>query len=333
MLRNGQVFAAMFAILAGLCFSPQSAAAQVTIGYENNGADPYMVSQSLGLFGKMMKEDVRLVEFSSGPAAMGALASGNLQLMCGIGMPPLVAALSQGVPLTIIFSQERYTGDAGIVVRPGAGINTMADLRGKTIAIVQGSQASFELATFLTAAGMRFNSVEQINMTPPEMRAAWSVHSIDAAIVWDPVFDALQAMGGVPLKTDADLPPGASSYNICIANRPWAQAHPDATVAFILALDAGVTYTRQHHTAAIALMAKSAGIDTATAEAELRGYQIFTARDQAAVLGAGSLVTQSDTSRTLQDTAAVLLNIGRITTLPGSFADAVDPAFASQAAR
>lgn len=325
--------AALFVILAAVFSSLHMAAAQVTIGYENNGADPYMVSQSLGLFGKMMRDDVTLVQFNSGPAAMGALASGSLQLMCGIGMPPVATALAQGLPLTIIFNQERYTSDAGIVVRPGAGIATMADLRGRTIAIVQGSQASFELATFLAAAGMRFDSVRQINMTPPEMRAAWSTHSIDAAIVWDPVFDALQAMGGKILKTDADLPPGASSYNICIANRDWARAHTGETIAFIQALDAGVAYTRQNHDGAVALMAKAAGIDTVTAEAELRGYQIYSVKDQAAVLGSGRSSDPSVTGSTLQDTMAVLLKIGRITASPESYAGAIDLAFAIQAAK
>jgi NitT/TauT family transport system substrate-binding protein/taurine transport system substrate-binding protein len=315
--------------------SPCMASAQVTIGYENNGADPYMVTQSLGLFGKMMKDNVRLVEFNSGPAAMGALASGSLQLMCGIGMPPVVSALSQGLPLTIIFNQERYTADAGIVVRPGAGITTIADLKGKKIAIVQGSQATFELATFLAGAGMAFNSVDQVNMSPPEMRAAWNSNSIDAAIVWDPVFDALQDMGATVLKTDADLPAGASSYNICIADKNWVDAHPAETIGFIKALDAGVSYTQAHHASAIALMANAAGIDTATAEAELKGYQIYNAKDQAspAVLGSGSAVAQSATGQTLRNTAAVLLAIGRITAPLSDVNGAIEPRFAIGAAK
>jgi aliphatic sulfonates family ABC transporter substrate-binding protein len=307
----------------------------IVIGYENNGADPYMVTQGLGLFQKDLDANVTLKFFSSGPAAMSALASNSLNFMCGLGVPPFVAAVSQGLPLAIIYNQERYTTAAGIAVRPGSGINSIADLKGKKIAIVQGSQASFELATFLQEAGLPFDSVRQVNMSPPEMRVAYTTKSIDAAIVWDPVFDALQADGATVLKTDADLPRDASSYNICIANTNWVKAHPELTVQFIKALDAGVTYTKQNPEKALSLMATQAGIDEKTAASELKGYEIFSAKDQgtADVLGSGDGVASSATTKTLANTATVLLKIGRITNPLSDPAKAVDSSFAVEAAK
>ena len=304
----------------------------VVIGYENNGTDPYMVSQGQGLFQKDLDANVTLKYFDSGPAAMSALASNSLQFMCGLGMPPFVAALTQGLPLAIIYNQERYTSAAGIAVRPGAGINSIADLKGKKIAIVQGSQASFELATFLAQAGIPFNAVHQINMSPPEMRVAYTTKAIDAAIVWDPVFDALQAQGAKVLKTDADLPRGASSYNICIANTNWVKAHPDLTVQFIKALDEGVTYTKQNPQQALAIMAQQAGIDEKTAATELKGYEIFSAKDQgsADVMGGGA---SSSTGKTLSATSDVLMKIGRIMTPLKDPGAAVDASFAAKAAQ
>lgn len=68
---------------------------QVIIGYEDNGADPYMVSMEEHLFEKQMKADVQYKLFSSGPAAMSALASNSLTFMCGLGVPPLVTAIAQ----------------------------------------------------------------------------------------------------------------------------------------------------------------------------------------------------------------------------------------------
>lgn len=307
----------------------------IVIGYENNGADPYMVTQGLGLFQKDIDANVTLKFFDSGPAAMSALASNSLNFMCGLGVPPFVAAISQGLPLAIIYNQERYTTAAGIAVRPGAGITSVADLKGKKIAIVQGSQASFELATFLAEAGVPFESVSQVNMSPPEMRVAYTTNSIDAAIVWDPVFDALRAQGAAVLKTDADLPRDASSYNICIANTSWVQAHPQLTVQFAKALDEGVTYTKNNPEKALGIMATQAGIDQATAAAELKGYEIFSAKDQSQpfVLGAGAGVADSATTKTLANTATVLLKIGRITSPLNDPAKAVDPSFAATAAK
>ncbi|MGC9269890.1 ABC transporter substrate-binding protein [Acidiphilium sp.] len=314
---------------------PAWAKPSVVIGYENNGADPWMVSQARHLFQKTMPADVQLKFFDSGPAAMSALASNSLQFMCGLGVPPFVAAVSQGVPLGIIYNQERYTTAAGIVVRPGSGIMSLADLKGKKIAIVEGSQSSFELATFLQQAGVPFDAVRQLNMSPPEMRVAWTTKSIDAAIVWDPVFDALRGMGGTVLKTDADLPPDASSYNVCIADTQWAKAHPKLVVDFIRALNEGVVFTRTHPQQALALMARQAGISDKVAKTELAGYQIFSAKDQttARVLGTAKTVGTSATTKTIENTAKVLLKIGRIDKMPADAAAAVLPQYAEAATR
>jgi NitT/TauT family transport system substrate-binding protein/taurine transport system substrate-binding protein len=308
---------------------------EVVIGYENGGADPYMVTQGMNLFQKNIGGKVTMKYFDSGPAAMSALASNSLQFMCGIGVPPFVTGVSQGLPLAIVFNQERYTSDAGIVVRPGKGINSVADLKGKTIAIVVGSQASFELATFLKAANVPPESVRQLNMSPPEMNVAWNTKSIDAAIVWDPVFDKLQEQGGHVLKTDANLPGDASSYNVCIANTQWAKSHAAIVTNFVRALDQGVTFTKEHPDQALAIMAKEAGIDMATAKKELAGYEYFSAKDQLTpkVLGQGEGVATSATTKTLANTADVLKQIGRITQVPASFVPAVDSSFAAAAVK
>lgn len=302
---------------------------EVIIGYEDNGADPYMVSMAEHLFERQMKADVQYKLFSSGPAAMSALASNSLTFMCGIGVPPLVTAIAQGLPMTIVYNQERYTNAAGIVVKPESGIHDVAGLQGKKIAIVAGSQASFELATFLAEAHVPYSSVTQINMAPPQMRTSWVTGAIDAAIVWDPVFSALRAAGGKAIKTDGDLPRSASSYNVCIANADWAKAHPDLVRGFVAALDEGYQVTQKERDKAIAEMARQTGVTVPVAQSELAGYELFSGADQTTpnVMGSGAGVKTSATYETLVNTAKVLNSIGRIQTVPASFETNVAPQY------
>jgi len=65
----------------------KAAGAAVTIGYENNGADPSLITIHNGYFQKEMHAGVTTKIFTSGPAALSAIASGSLQFMCGIGLP------------------------------------------------------------------------------------------------------------------------------------------------------------------------------------------------------------------------------------------------------
>lgn len=307
---------------------------QVIIGYEDNGADPYMVSMAEHMFERHIKGDVQYKMFSSGPAAMSALASNSLTFMCGLGVPPLVTAISQGLPMTIVYNQERYTNAAGIVVKPDSGIGSVAALKGKKIAIVAGSQASFELATFLAQANVPYASVTQINMAPPQMRTSWVTGAIDAAIVWDPVFSALRAEGGKVIKTDGDLPREASSYNVCIANADWAKAHPDMVSGFVAALDEGYQMTQNQKDRALADMARQTGVTVPVATSELAGYELFSGADQTTpkVMGSGAGVKTSATYLTLVNTAKVLKQIGRIESVPASFDNNVAPQYSQHLA-
>lgn len=300
----------------------------ILIGYENNGADPSMVTLGKKYFQKELGASISTQLFASGPVALDAIASGSLQFMCGIGLPPVLSAIAKGVPLVVIWNQERYTTDAGIVVKASSGISSLKGLEGKTIAIVTGSEASFELPALLAQAGVSLSSVHQLNMSPPDMRSAWATGRISAAIVWDPVFDALRNSGGKVLATDASLPPSATSYNICVANKSYVQAHPAAAVAFVRAMQDGVAYWKSNPADALSIMEREAGISASTAKTELAGYQIYSLSDQTTpqVLGSGLGIASSGTAQSLLNNWKALYSQGFLTTAPPSnMAQYVDP--------
>ncbi len=338
-MAGGLVLAGLLAACGSSGSSSASASSHhsnvaVTIGYENNGADPSMVTIHNGYFQKELGSNVTTKIFTSGPTALSAIASGALQFMCGIGLPPVISALARGVPLVVVWNQERYTTDAGIVVKSGSGITSLAGLAGKTIAITTGSEASFELPTLLAQKGVSLSSVHQLNMSPPQMESAWETGQIQAAIVWDPAFDALRAKGGTVLATDASLPPTASSFNICVANTSFTKAHPQAAVGFVKAMQDGVAYWQSHPSQALSIMESEAGISASTAQTELKGYQIYDLTDQTSptVLGTGSQVKTSGTTQSLTNNWKELYKQGFITVPPpANMSRYVDPVPAQDA--
>ena len=310
-------------LASGLFAATPSAASvnagSIAIGYENNGADPSIISVANKYFQREMGRDVRLKLFTSGPAALTSLASGQLPFMCGLGMPPVIAAIAQGVPLQVVFNQERYTKDAGLVVKSSSGIKSVAGLAGKSVGLVIGSQSSFELATYAKQAGLNLSSVRLVNLTPPELQSAWSTGRIEAAVVWDPVYDFLVTHGGRILMDDSKLPVTATSFNICVANKSFASKHPAVAKAFVKALGDGVNFLQSHRSAAMRVMAKAAGISVATAKIEIAGYQIYSVADQAtsAVLGTSPATSaKSGTAQSLLNNWKALYNAGTITVKP-----------------
>ncbi|OYV49129.1 MAG: hypothetical protein B7X10_02205 [Burkholderiales bacterium 21-58-4] len=323
-------------LTSGLFAATPSAASvnagSIAIGYENNGADPSIISVANKYFQREMGRDVRLKLFTSGPAALTSLASGQLPFMCGLGMPPVIAAIAQGVPLQVVFNQERYTKDAGLVVKSSSGIKSVAGLAGKSVGLVIGSQSSFELATYAKQAGLNLSSVRLVNLTPPELQSAWSTGRIEAAVVWDPVYDFLVTHGGRILMDDSKLPVTATSFNICVANKSFASKHPAVAKAFVKALGDGDNFLQSHRSAAMRVMAKAAGISVATAKIEIAGYQIYSVADQAtrAVLGTSPATSaKSGTAQSLLNNWKALYNAGTITVKPPKSTGAfVNPSYA-----
>jgi ABC-type taurine transport system, periplasmic component len=319
------------AVLAPM--APVSAASKpdVIIGYENAGADPYLMSMGGKLFEKHMPANIEYKMFSSGPASMSALASNSLNFMCGIGIPPLVTAIAQGLPMTIVYNQNDYTHGGGrYVVKPTAASRTSPVWQGTRSRSSPARKHRSSSPPFWPKPRCPMDAVTQINMAPPQMRTSWVTGNIDAAIVWDPVFSALREAGGKVIKTDADLPRTASSYNVCIANAKWAAAHPDLVRGFVAALDEGYQATVKDPEKSLQVMAKEGGVTVPMARSLLAGYELFSGKDQtsANVMGSGKGVESSATYQTLVNTAKVLQQIGRIQSPISDFHANVAPQYA-----
>ena len=73
-----------------------------------------------------------------------------------------------------------------LVARNGSGIEKVADLVGKKVAVPFVSTTHYSLLAALKHWGVDPQAVEILNLRPPEIAAAWQRGDIDAAYVWDP---------------------------------------------------------------------------------------------------------------------------------------------------
>ena len=337
--RFGAMTTVASSLFATLLVAPLPAQAKslptVTIGYENNGADPEMVAIAEGYFSKYMHARVDMRMFSSGPAALAALAAGSLQFMTGIGNPPAVSAIARGVPLKVIWAQEMYTKDEGLVVRKNSGIKNLKDLKGKTVALVLGSTSPFELDTALQRSKIPIPSVRILNMSPPSMRAAWTNGQIQAAYVWDPVFDSLVHDNGRVLMYDLNVSKQAPIFNLAVVNSKWAKTNGSLVQGFISAEAAGMQFYHSHPAKALADMAKEAGISVKLAKTELSGFRLLTPAMQLSTvgLGYGKTVKSSLVTKSLTSAAKYLYQSNTISENPSNMAQYVDPIYVHQYVR
>lgn len=121
-------------------------------------------------------------------ASRKAWVSGEVDLLwvTADAYPTEVAPfVEQGLNPQFVFQSDwSRGGDAIVVVH---GINNVADLRGKKIAVAAGTPSNTFLLLTLQAAGMEYNDVKVVAMgNAIDAAAAFKSGSVDAAVVWSP---------------------------------------------------------------------------------------------------------------------------------------------------
>jgi sulfonate transport system substrate-binding protein len=123
--------------------------------------------------------------FTSGPPLLEALNAGAIDVG-GVGnTPPLFAAAAKSKIAVVSGATMGAKGDA-IVVPKDSPIKSVAELKGKTIAVAEGSSANYNLLAQLAKAGLGYKDVEVKALQPADALAAFSNHHVDAWAIWDP---------------------------------------------------------------------------------------------------------------------------------------------------
>lgn len=140
-----------------------------------------------------------------GAAVVSAVVGGSLNFGFG-ATANLILAKSHQLPIQFVAQGDQAAASAsaawsGIMVEASSGINSVADLAGKTIAsnALQGEN-ELALDSVLEANGVNPSSVHVVAMPFPSMPAALAAGQVQAATVVEPFVSAIEAHGGKMLS-------------------------------------------------------------------------------------------------------------------------------------
>ncbi|MCW2134316.1 ABC transporter substrate-binding protein [Arthrobacter sp. VKM Ac-2550] len=176
--------------------------------------------------------DVELVPTQGGAAAIPALVSGSVDLMY-TNYTSALLAVEQGLPIRLVAGNDVGKADHGIFVAKDSGIETVADLKGKTFAVNNLQNiGTVAINSLLEDAGMQISDVKLVEMPYPDMQAALERGAVDAIWQVEP-FQASATAAGLVKIGDlftgpvADMPVGG-----WITTEKFAQENPEAIAAF-----------------------------------------------------------------------------------------------------
>jgi len=307
---------------------------EVTIGYQDMVV-PYRVAQEAKALEKATGYKINWRQFGGGGEVIKAMASGAVNIG-EVGSAGISAAVSRGEPLELFWILDDIGSAEALVVKNSSGIKSLADLKGKKIAMPFNSTTHFHTMVALEQAKINPADVQILNMRPPEVRAAWQRGDIDATFIWDPVLAEAKKDGTVILtsgKISADT--GKATFDGYVVNRDWAKANKDFMVKFVKVLAAADDTYRNNKakfvkdSAEAKAIAKWSGAKQEDVAASMALYAFPTAQEQSSKwLGGGK---ESVAAKALTATADFQLSQKQIEKKLPDYSVAVNPSYVQEA--
>ena len=223
----------LFAAAAGVMVAGMPAAAQaqakgelqVRIGYQKYGT--LTLLKGRGTLEKRLAEQgvgVKWTEFPAGPVLLEGLNVGSIDFGT-VGEAPPIFAQAAGANLVYVGNEPASPASEAIVVPKASGLRTLADLKGKKIALNKGSNVHYLLLKALEKAGVAYADIQPVFLPPADARAAFERGSVDAWAIWDPFLAAAEKQLGA--RVLADGKGLVANYQFYLASRTYAEKHPE----------------------------------------------------------------------------------------------------------
>ncbi len=185
--------------------APTTATTTQTVAGTKSGGKPLIVGDQAGTGAQALLEaagllhklpfPVKFADFTSGPPILQALNAGALDVG-GVGNAPPVFAAAGGDDIAIVGALRNNVRDGGLLVPKGSSVTSVSQLKGKKIAVAQGSSADYHLLATLTQAGLTPHDVQLVYLQPAQGLAAFSSGSVAAWDIWPPFIEQAEVLKG-----------------------------------------------------------------------------------------------------------------------------------------
>jgi len=237
----------------------------VRIGYQKSSTLT-LIAKTRGTLEKALAPlgvKVQWLEFTSGTPLLEAVNLGSIDISADVADTVPIFAQAAGAKITYLALETPSPEAQAIVVPKNSPIKTVADLKGKRVAVTKGAGAHLLLTKALTNAGLSLKDVDLAFLQPPDARPAFERGSVDAWALWDPFLSELQKTD-IRIVTDGK---GITPYQrFYLASSAYAAKRPDVLRAFFNEVAETGRWAKQNVKAASEVLAPVVGTDVPTLE-------------------------------------------------------------------
>jgi NitT/TauT family transport system substrate-binding protein len=147
------------------------------------------VAPNQGFFEEEGLDDVKIVNFKSDKDINAAFASKRLDAV-SVGISQALTFAEAGVPIKIVLLEDVSTHADAIL---GRGVDSVADLRGKRVAVEEGTVGDMMLRYALQQEDMTIDDVDVVPLPAADAGTAIIAGRVDAAVTYEPYITEAQA--------------------------------------------------------------------------------------------------------------------------------------------
>src|SRR2546421_2209578 len=247
------------------------------------GYAPLYLATSKGIWAKHGL-NVNFTDVEDPVERLNALKAGRLQGMAST-FDAFARAQSQGVPAVEILPIDASVGGDGILAKNT--IQTVQDIKGKTVAVNQGSVSEWFLAQVLKKNGMSLSDVTEENMTSGNAGSTFVANRVDVAVTWEPwLTRASKTSFGhvlVSSKQYPDLIMDSFAFR-----KDFIDKYPGTVSDFVKAYYDAYNYLQSNASDAQSVVATTVKESASDVQGDLSTMNIFGLSDAKTVMGTSS---------------------------------------------
>ena len=285
------------------------------------GLTPFYIAQEKGFFteGNL---DVNLQIFSANTDYMSAFLAGRIDGCVSSVTSEIVLLAANDKDYKIVLIQDNSAGGDGILARNSIG--SIADFKGKKVAVEQGAVGHFFLLQVLKENGLSEEDITIINADAATAAAAYQAGNVDIASTYAPFLS--QANSAQPdgriIYDSSKMPTAITDFYIF--DRQYIESNPEAVEAFVAGIIKALNFLETNRDEAIAIAAAKLEVTPEALSADLEGIQLPNAETNIEMLtDSGSDIYILNSLNAMGD---FLVSQGQIQTVP-DMAQFIEPKF------
>jgi len=230
-------------------------AGSLTLGHTTwVGYGTLYLARDLGDF-KEQGLDVEFTVIEESAMYMAAQASGKLSGSAST-IDEILKYRSKDFCFKAVAALDESHGGDGVLV--GNEVTSLDQLKGKAVAVNEGSVSQFWLSYLLKQKGMSMDDLDIQNMTADDAATAFIAGRIPAAVTWEPHLSLVKAKGQGKVLIDSSETPGVI-VDVVALSCDVIEKQPEDVKALVAGLYKAVAFAKQNPEKAYEIMAKGVG--------------------------------------------------------------------------